>query len=236
MANHLVLLLFSSLQGYYHELCLRNKRILSFKIRRARVKGTGVRKASSPETEPNFYLMASMSKCVQEGVQSNSKKVESEPMADSMGVRTAGVPLTEPNFYTMASSVSKQRSEEAGQANSKIVAIEPDQVADCMSTKESKQTENGPKLLSPFEPRPLLESAVYYLNGCPERTTSVPTVVPVSDHEGCENQRQEVPSTTSQSDQDEADFIAEIDELLQLATYDDFGSLNENCGLHFAMD
>jgi hypothetical protein len=41
--------------GYYHELFLRNKRFLSHRIQRIKIKGTGARKPSSPETEPNFY-------------------------------------------------------------------------------------------------------------------------------------------------------------------------------------
>jgi hypothetical protein len=41
--------------GYYHELFLRSKRFLSHRVQRIKIKGTGARKPSSPETEPNFY-------------------------------------------------------------------------------------------------------------------------------------------------------------------------------------
>jgi hypothetical protein len=41
--------------GYYHELFLRSKRFLSHRIQRIKIKGTGARKPSSPDTEPNFY-------------------------------------------------------------------------------------------------------------------------------------------------------------------------------------
>jgi hypothetical protein len=41
--------------GYYHELFLRSKHFLSHRIQRIKIKGTGARKPSSPETEPNFY-------------------------------------------------------------------------------------------------------------------------------------------------------------------------------------
>jgi hypothetical protein len=41
--------------GYYHELFLRSKRFLSYRIQRMKIKGTGARKPGSPETEPNFY-------------------------------------------------------------------------------------------------------------------------------------------------------------------------------------
>jgi hypothetical protein len=41
--------------GYYHECFLRSKCFLSRRIQRIKIKGTGPRKPSSPETEPNFY-------------------------------------------------------------------------------------------------------------------------------------------------------------------------------------
>eukprot|EP00549_Striatella_unipunctata_P013132 CAMPEP_0118710168 /NCGR_PEP_ID=MMETSP0800-20121206/23181_1 /TAXON_ID=210618 ORGANISM="Striatella unipunctata, Strain CCMP2910" /NCGR_SAMPLE_ID=MMETSP0800 /ASSEMBLY_ACC=CAM_ASM_000638 /LENGTH=217 /DNA_ID=CAMNT_0006614219 /DNA_START=104 /DNA_END=757 /DNA_ORIENTATION=+ len=43
--------------GYYHELFLRGKFFLCQRITRTKIKGTGVRKASVPEKEPNFYNM-----------------------------------------------------------------------------------------------------------------------------------------------------------------------------------
>jgi hypothetical protein len=45
---------------YYHERFLRGKRSLSHKIQRIKVKGVGARKASSPETEPDFYSIPFM--------------------------------------------------------------------------------------------------------------------------------------------------------------------------------
>lgn len=42
--------------GYYSEFFLRSKRFLCARIQRVKVKGTKTRQASSPETEPNFYL------------------------------------------------------------------------------------------------------------------------------------------------------------------------------------
>jgi hypothetical protein len=44
--------------GYYHELFLRGKHFLSYRIQRLKIKGKGVRKPSSPETEPDFYYDA----------------------------------------------------------------------------------------------------------------------------------------------------------------------------------
>jgi hypothetical protein len=53
---------------------------------------------------------------------------------------------------------------------------------------------------------------------CPERrSTFTPMVVPVSDETSGNQRRDE--SSISQSDRDEADFIADIDELMQLLSY-----------------
>lgn len=41
--------------GYYHELFLRGKPGLAYRIQRYKLKGTGTRKAASPESEPNLY-------------------------------------------------------------------------------------------------------------------------------------------------------------------------------------
>ena len=44
-------------KGYYHELFLRSRRYLSHRIPRIKLKGTGSRKPTSPDTEPNFYVL-----------------------------------------------------------------------------------------------------------------------------------------------------------------------------------
>ncbi|CAB9496764.1 shock factor protein [Seminavis robusta] len=46
--------------GYYHELFLRSKPGLASRIQRHKLKGTKTRRAASPESEPNFYLMTPM--------------------------------------------------------------------------------------------------------------------------------------------------------------------------------
>jgi hypothetical protein len=163
--------------------------ILSSQIRRARtIKGTGARKPSSPETEPNFYTMPFLVKCIEEGGQTNSKLVVMNPdplVADSMSTTRRIAPVYTP--YVCGNYVKNP-------------------------LVECTQTGNGPKQLSPFEPIPIFESTVS-MHGCPERTTSTPTAAPAVRDEGrYGNQRQEE-SSTSQSYQDEADFIAEIGEL-----------------------
>jgi len=43
--------------GYYHELFLRGRPFLCKRMMRTRIKGTGIKAASSPQTEPDFYAM-----------------------------------------------------------------------------------------------------------------------------------------------------------------------------------
>jgi hypothetical protein len=49
--------------AYYHELFLRGRPNLSTHIYRMRVKGTRIKCASCPESEPNFYRMTALEQC-----------------------------------------------------------------------------------------------------------------------------------------------------------------------------
>lgn len=62
--------------GYYHECFLRGRRDLCATIGRTRVKGTRVRTARDPETEPDFY---SMEPCEGGGGGTPSSEVKSNP-------------------------------------------------------------------------------------------------------------------------------------------------------------
>jgi len=48
--------------AYYHELFLRGKSFLVDRIKRQKVKGTMIKSAASPETEPDFYSMTFVSR------------------------------------------------------------------------------------------------------------------------------------------------------------------------------
>jgi hypothetical protein len=65
--------------GYYHELFLRGKRSIAEKILRIKIKGTGARKPSSPETEPNFYFAPFLS--AEEGGKVNPRAIISPSLA-----------------------------------------------------------------------------------------------------------------------------------------------------------
>jgi hypothetical protein len=43
--------------AYYNELCIRSRPDLLRRLQRTRIKGTGKKAASSPQTEPDFYRM-----------------------------------------------------------------------------------------------------------------------------------------------------------------------------------
>ena len=94
--------------GYYHELFLRGRTWLCNRMSRTRVKGTGVRTASSPETEPNFYAMPYVSEISTQRyvpdvvhsltkVQDNSVKVEE--CCDNMNSANCSAELTADDFF-----------------------------------------------------------------------------------------------------------------------------------------
>jgi hypothetical protein len=111
--------------GYYHELFLRGNELLAQKIQRFKIKGTGVRKPSSPETEPNFYpeylLPASNVHQIQNYIAPNEAYLPSiglinaaashtnnglslqismiESKIKGTGARKPSLPETEPNFF-----------------------------------------------------------------------------------------------------------------------------------------
>lgn len=51
--------------AYYHELFLRGRPFLCKRMMRTRIKGTGIKAASSPQTEPDFYQMPPVKNFVQ---------------------------------------------------------------------------------------------------------------------------------------------------------------------------
>ena len=85
--------------GYYHEFFLRGKKFLALRIQRLKIKGTGVRKPSSPDTEPQFYFMPPVLPEVQEddGVTANSAPdIHRRPMEGML----YGTPQSPSPLYT----------------------------------------------------------------------------------------------------------------------------------------
>ena len=81
--------------GYYHELFLRNRRFLCLRIQRLKIKGTGVRKPSSPSTEPDFYRMRFLPQLgVEEKQKPQQKKnmVIVDPLIQSMTTPSGVIP------------------------------------------------------------------------------------------------------------------------------------------------
>jgi len=67
--------------AYYHELFLRGRPYLCRRMVRTRIKGNGMKAASSPNTEPNFYTM---DYCFDQGqmFELRNSPESAEPMAD----------------------------------------------------------------------------------------------------------------------------------------------------------
>lgn len=64
--------------GYYHELFLRGKPLLCQRMVRMRIKGTRIKAASSPETEPNFYAMPPAMTSTTEPLKATRKRGEGD--------------------------------------------------------------------------------------------------------------------------------------------------------------
>jgi len=93
--------------GYYHELFLRGKVFLCASIQRIRVKGTLIRTTSSPETEPDFYLMpsveaASMSSDANTTTTTTTTTATSIPDMMMMTMPTPALPPVFPSFSAPA--------------------------------------------------------------------------------------------------------------------------------------
>ena len=68
--------------AYYHEMFLRGRPGLAFRMKRTKYKGKGPRKPASPQSEPNFYHMPSVSGNKEEDKQRNEQEalVSEDPM------------------------------------------------------------------------------------------------------------------------------------------------------------
>mmetsp|Transcript_6770 Transcript_6770/g.8233 ORF Transcript_6770/g.8233 Transcript_6770/m.8233 type:complete len:414 (-) Transcript_6770:144-1385(-) len=80
--------------GYYHEMFLRGKHFLAQRIQRMKVKGTGVRARSNPDTEPNFYAMPPVC-CSTDTESTASTSVESNDETVTKEISPRKMPLQE---------------------------------------------------------------------------------------------------------------------------------------------
>ena len=81
---------------YYHECFLRRKVFLTARMRRTKVKGTGVRARSNPQAEPDFYAMET----VQQALQEQSRGGQSKESSSTIHQRS-----TAPSSSSAAASV-----------------------------------------------------------------------------------------------------------------------------------
>ena len=107
--------------GYYHELFLRGKISLAYKIHRMRIKGTGVRLPTNPDNEPNFYALPPLTKDSLPEV--TSMEVTSSALAPSHVLSkpksildACGVPLCDSNDHSECAAHAKQKQEQKHQA------------------------------------------------------------------------------------------------------------------------
>ena len=94
--------------GYYHELFLRGKPLLCQRMVRMRIKGTRIKAASSPETEPNFYAMPPA--LVSAHAFPEGRIVESQPinhpmtLSNPIGISLVDFQFSRPDEQTVLSS------------------------------------------------------------------------------------------------------------------------------------
>lgn len=70
--------------GYYHELFLRGRPFLCKRMMRTRIKGTGIKAASSPQTEPDFYVMPSVKDFSASSVSLDEAMTSQPPLTTSL--------------------------------------------------------------------------------------------------------------------------------------------------------
>jgi hypothetical protein len=103
--------------GYYHELFLRSKSFLAHKIPRTKLKNEGARKSTSPESEPNFYLLpylpeeAPRTSHRMQGVATSSME---EKVSHTRGQLESAVPSS----YALGGNVALDRLAQSNNGNS----------------------------------------------------------------------------------------------------------------------
>jgi len=106
--------------GYYHELFLRGKVSLAYKIHRMRVKGTGVRLPTNPDNEPNFYALPPLTKDAPPTITSmdvTSSALAPVPVLSKQTILDAfAAPSCESHDYSRKIAQTKQKQEQQQQA------------------------------------------------------------------------------------------------------------------------
>lgn len=106
--------------AYYHEKFLRSKRFLANQIERLKIKGTGARKPSNPQAEPNFYMRPFLPPTpLEETKPKNSPAPVAAEAAPSQPHKAGSVPMPQPQpaLNTLAALARAGGNPFAGEEN-----------------------------------------------------------------------------------------------------------------------
>jgi len=119
--------------AYYHEYFLRGKIFLCSKIYRTKIKGTKCKGANKPDTEPDFYAMASVSSSV-EGNDFVIKKEEEELLLGS-GLASDNNAMTSRSNNPRTAVVARPRRSSRASASSITAKVVSNPTSPSLSTK-----------------------------------------------------------------------------------------------------
>jgi hypothetical protein len=146
--------------GYYHELFLRGKASLAYNINRMRVKGTGVRMPTNPDSEPNLYALPPVA------IDGFDSTPPASPVASSAEVKK---PLMAPQAFNLEQRHAElDRESEAHSKKINTAAASPAATTSEASAFEFAPPKSAKK--SPAEKPPVSmgqEEDLVFFEGCP---------------------------------------------------------------------
>jgi len=208
--------------SYYHELMLRGRPFLAYRITRTRIKGTGVRPRANPDSEPDFYSMPAIDTDspaplpVDEEEEEVEEEVTAEDVMETEEDDTRKTPSPSPSVVDRRSPKEKLGQVFPNETVSSNV-IPYETASSCAS--DTRKSDGGDDEVIIFEGKPF-----HYLDPfavIQERGAAVapPTLVPSYHHEYAEKEARckQEQDDTSRKEQDarrqEEDTLFSIQEM-----------------------
>lgn len=162
--------------SYYHELFLRGKPLLAMRMKRQRIKGTGVKLSSDPSREPNFYSadfpqlpecdLSALSSTSLGDVQedwcspSNEDSATSNQKVHAEGLNERYKNEKPPSKSNLTTSRSNLKKGSSSASSPKITEDSPDDVSDIqVIKKKSKRSKDGSAFITELPQMPFLRNA-----------------------------------------------------------------------------
>lgn len=110
--------------GYYHELFLRGKISLAYDINRMRVKGTGVRMPTNPDSEPNLYALPPIPVDGEAPSKVQSSQVAKKPEAFNLEKRRAELEMESRSHTEKINAAAAAIASDSGNNEEDLVFFE----------------------------------------------------------------------------------------------------------------